>query len=106
MTEIEHKWSCVIVHIENGGMHVTWCATQRQGERDEFPAGVPLSEVRKSLACKVQSETIEHLCAVWDAVRMHLEMHGGQAFVHADVVDVSRPRAGRLVIPAARSAVV
>ncbi len=106
MTENDQMPSCIIVHLEDNALHVTHCATLRPGEDNIFPLEVPLSEVRRSLGCKVGSNTVERLCDMWDVIRAHLVREGGQVFVHADRVEISLPRGGKLVKPVARSAVI
>lgn len=100
----EKKMTCVVVSLRDGNMHVTRCLCASAGEDDSFPPEVPMSAVRASLVVKVSSGTITRLCDMWDEIRSHLTMHGGEAYVHATKVEVSVPKGTILSKPVARSA--
>ena len=102
----EMKLSCIVVHLADNAVHVTRCLTQMTGEDNIFPPDVPLSEVRKSLSCKVRPETVEMLCGMWEDIRAHLAIEGGEVYVHGDRVEVSNPKGARLIKPMARSAAI
>lgn len=82
---------CVVVTIDDGEMvSVRRCVPMGGGDMI-FPAEIGKDLIIASLAGKVDPITIEWLCEVWDKVLVYLRMHGGEAYVHADRVDVSSP---------------
>ncbi len=103
----ERKMTCVIMALDEDEMvSVRRCVQMGGGGDMIFPAELDKSLIAESLRDKLEPQTLQRLCDAWEKVLIHLKMHGGEAYVHAERIDISDPTKGTLVFPVARSAVL